>query len=305
MSNGFVMLNNDDVLLNPLIANLSCEGFRLWIEFQNIVSLLTHTFEGNQENEITIEILEFYCRRDVRDALQELIEVGLVTVCDDYLKIVTSAVKQSSRNVTDKRNETSQKIPKSQAQRAKEYRERKKLQEEQATQNVTGEHNKDRHETSQPNIYIEDINKDINVNKDEDKYNVEVTQAATETNNNDQKKTTSKKTSYPEEFEDFWNNFPKRTGGKGDKKAALKAWKIARESHDLEVIETGVARYINFCTVKNQNPDYIKKPQRFLEENQFLEGWEVSKTTKGVHHGLNQKDHTTPEYIGPATGWAE
>lgn len=101
-----------------------------------------------------------------------------------------------------------------------------------------------------------DIEEDIDKNKKENKDNT---------------------SSYSNEFEQFWNIYPKKV----DKKKAFKSFKTAIKNHSLETILNGTEKY----TLQTQKTDrqYIKNPATFLNNDSFIDGYEEG----GVQFGKN------------------
>lgn len=77
---------------------------------------------------------------------------------------------------------------------------------------------------------------------------------------------------YSNEFEQFWNIYPRKV----DKKKALAAFKKAMKRHPLEKILFGTEKYM----IQTQNTDkqYIKHPATFLNNDSFIDGYEEIET---------------------------
>ncbi len=97
----------------------------------------------------------------------------------------------------------------------------------------------------------EDIDIDIDIDKDKKK------------NNNP----------YSNEFEQFWNLYPRKV----DKKKAFKSFKTAIKNHSLDTILFGTEKYAQ--QVQYKDKQYIKHPTTFLNNDSFIDGFE-----EGVGH---------------------
>ena len=94
--------------------------------------------------------------------------------------------------------------------------------------------------------------------------------------------------SYSNEFEQFWNIYPKKV----DKKKALKSFKTAIKNHSLETILHGTEKY----SLQTQKTDrqFIKHPSTFLNNESFIDGYEEG----GSQFDKNNSRHpssTTPK----------
>ncbi|MFE3973161.1 MULTISPECIES: phage replisome organizer N-terminal domain-containing protein [unclassified Peribacillus] len=77
-----------------------------------------------------------------------------------------------------------------------------------------------------------------------------------------------KNTPYSNEFEQFWNIYPRKV----DKKKALKSFKTASKIHSLETILSGTQKYAQ--QVQNTEKQFIKHPTTFLNNDSFIDGFE-------------------------------
>lgn len=86
---------------------------------------------------------------------------------------------------------------------------------------------------------------------------------------------------YPDEFEEAWKIYPKRSGG-NSKSDAFKAWK-ARVSSGIAVedIFAGVERYAAYIEAEgNLNTKYVKQGSTFFGPGMhFTEDWEIQQTS--------------------------
>ena len=73
---------------------------------------------------------------------------------------------------------------------------------------------------------------------------------------------------YSNEFEQFWNIYPRKV----DKKKAFKSFKTAIKNHSLETILSGTEKYAK--QVQNTDKQYIKHPATFLNNDSFVDGYE-------------------------------
>lgn len=74
--------------------------------------------------------------------------------------------------------------------------------------------------------------------------------------------------SYSNEFEQFWNLYPRKV----DKKKAFKSFKTAMKSHPLDTILFGTEKYAQ--QVQHKDKQYIKHPATFLNNDSFIDGFE-------------------------------
>lgn len=85
------------------------------------------------------------------------------------------------------------------------------------------------------------------------------------TRNNTREKTRENTTAsaYPDEFEEFWRAYPKRTG----KKAALRRWREAVKVTDPALIAAKAAEYAR--SVVSTEKRYIKNPEGWLSAGRY------------------------------------
>ena len=74
--------------------------------------------------------------------------------------------------------------------------------------------------------------------------------------------------SYPDEFEEFWRAYPKRTG----KKAALRRWREAVKTTDPALIAAKAAEYAR--SVAGTEKRYIKNPEGWLSAGRYEDEFE-------------------------------
>lgn len=95
---------------------------------------------------------------------------------------------------------------------------------------------------------------------------------------------------YTEEFEEFWESYPRKI----EKKAAFKAWKARIKSNKVEDIITACRNYAKYCSVKAIEEQYIKHASSFLGPNEpfkdFVESAHIS-STKQVKGGSDTFSH--------------
>ncbi|KOP81984.1 hypothetical protein AMS60_05495 [Bacillus sp. FJAT-21945] len=84
---------------------------------------------------------------------------------------------------------------------------------------------------------------------------------------------------YSNEFEQFWNIYPRKV----DKKKAAKSFKTAIKNHPLEIILAGTEKYAK--QVEKTDKQYIKHPATFLNNDSFIDGFEegASRNEKPNH----------------------
>lgn len=80
---------------------------------------------------------------------------------------------------------------------------------------------------------------------------------------------------YSNEFEQFWNLYPKKL----DKKKALKSFTRALKGNSLETILEGTKRYADF--VSGKDPQYTKHASTFLNNDSFID--EYGKPNEPQH----------------------
>jgi predicted phage replisome organizer len=73
---------------------------------------------------------------------------------------------------------------------------------------------------------------------------------------------------YSNEFERFWNLYPRRV----DKKKAFKAFKSVIKQHSIESIVNGTEKYAQ--SVQKTEKQFIKHPATFLNNESFIDGFE-------------------------------
>lgn len=78
----------------------------------------------------------------------------------------------------------------------------------------------------------------------------------------------NKKDIYSNEFEQFWNLYPRRV----DKKKAYKSFKTALKNHPIESIVNGTKKYAQ--SVQKTEKQFIKHPSTFLNNESFIDGFE-------------------------------
>lgn len=78
-----------------------------------------------------------------------------------------------------------------------------------------------------------------------------------------------KNNTYSNEFEQFWNLYPRKV----DKKKALKSFKTAMKNYSLETILYGTEMYAK--QMKGKEKQFIKHPATFLNNDSFVDGFEV------------------------------
>lgn len=74
---------------------------------------------------------------------------------------------------------------------------------------------------------------------------------------------------YPEEFESFWAEYPRRH----DKTSAYKKWRVppTRYGEDPEVMRNGAIGYARFCQADERQQHHIKLPATWLNQRLWLE----------------------------------
>jgi predicted transcriptional regulator len=72
---------------------------------------------------------------------------------------------------------------------------------------------------------------------------------------------------YTEEFETWWNLYPKKT----EKKSAFKHFKKMQKKYGIESLNKGAKNYAIKVKQENREEKYIKKPNNFLNDELFLE----------------------------------
>lgn len=95
--------------------------------------------------------------------------------------------------------------------------------------------------------------------------------------NNQEPRTNKKNTSsvagattYPEEFETAWSEYPDRPGA--SKKKAFKAWSArVKEGITADQLLKGVRAYAAYVAVKKTEPDFIKQPATFFGPDQHFD----------------------------------
>lgn len=96
-----------------------------------------------------------------------------------------------------------------------------------------------------------------------------VTQDVTQSNATDIEEDIEKnKNIYSNEFEQFWNLYPRKV----DKKKAYKSFKTAIKNHSLETILFGTQKYAQ--QVSGKDKQYVKHPTTFLNNDSFIDGFE-------------------------------
>lgn len=101
--------------------------------------------------------------------------------------------------------------------------------------------------------------------------NVTVTRGNATEEELDIDKNKNKDNAYSNEFEQFWNEYPRKV----DKKKAHKSFKAVIKKHSIDSIVTGTKKYAR--QVQNTEKKYIKHPATFLNNESFLYGIEEDK----------------------------
>ncbi|MBP0726778.1 hypothetical protein J5Y03_16590 [Bacillus sp. RG28] len=86
-----------------------------------------------------------------------------------------------------------------------------------------------------------------------------------------------KKNSYSDQFEQFWNEYPRKI----EKKKAFKSFKIAIKNHSFETIMAGTKKYAK--EVHGKDKQYIKHPSTFLNNESFIDGFEIGGGSNGTY----------------------
>lgn len=92
---------------------------------------------------------------------------------------------------------------------------------------------------------------------------------------------------YPDDFEDLWREYPKRSGSAG-KAGALKAWQARqREGIPFDTMLSAVRRYRAWCQAEGLlGTKFVKLAQKFLGPgHEFDNPWEI--IPDGKKHGQN------------------
>lgn len=90
----------------------------------------------------------------------------------------------------------------------------------------------------------------------------------TEGNALEEEKNKNKKDIYSNEFERFWDLYPRRV----DKKKAYKSFKTSLKTHPLQKILEGTEKYAK--QVQKTEKQFIKHPTTFLNNESFIDGFE-------------------------------
>ena len=130
-------------------------------------------------------------------------------------------------------------------------------------------------EVKSRHIYIapSNNNEDTYPQKSVEGSNKNVTRGSNEivTENTTSFNTTNNTNAYSNEFERFWNVYPRKV----DKKKALKSFKTCLKNNDIETIIKGTEKYA--LQVKSTDKQYIKHPATFLNNESFIDGFEEAK----------------------------
>lgn len=78
-----------------------------------------------------------------------------------------------------------------------------------------------------------------------------------------------KNNTYSNEFEQFWNLYPRKV----DKKKALKSFRTAMKNYSLETILYGTEMYAK--QMQGKEKQFIKHPATFLNNESFVDGFEM------------------------------
>lgn len=93
---------------------------------------------------------------------------------------------------------------------------------------------------------------------------------------------------YPEEFEEVWHAYPKRSGA--NKKETYKAWNARIKSGTtLEEMADGARRYAAYCKANNTEEKYIKQPSTFFGPSEhFLSEWRIIRSPMSKQDSLRR-----------------
>lgn len=105
------------------------------------------------------------------------------------------------------------------------------------------------------------------------------------------------KSSYPEEFELAWREYPKRAGG-NSKVDAFKAWTARIKSGaTAQELTDGVRRYADYVTAAGKlNTEYVKQAKTFFGPGMhFSEPWAIQQApgTRDPNQ-ISEPDKTIP-----------
>lgn len=81
---------------------------------------------------------------------------------------------------------------------------------------------------------------------------------------------------YSNEFEQFWNVYPKKM----DKKKAYKSFKSCIKKHPINTILTGTKKYAQ--SVQKTEKKFIKHASTFLNNESYIDGFEESEEKKSL-----------------------
>jgi hypothetical protein len=94
--------------------------------------------------------------------------------------------------------------------------------------------------------------------------------------------------SYPPEFEQFWQQYPRQT----EKKRAFRAWKARiRDKVDTRDLIKAAQNYATHCCRRRTDQEYIKHPSTFLGPLEVYRDW-IDPLRKGGEDG----DDRRPDY---------
>ncbi|MCQ9384387.1 hypothetical protein [Brevibacterium moorei] len=95
------------------------------------------------------------------------------------------------------------------------------------------------------------------------------------------KRKSTPKGGYPEEFEAWWKVYPK----KADKRAALKAWRAARERTNPSTLMAAAAAYRDD---PNRRPQFTKNPATWLNADAWENEALPDRTPESTAHAQRQ-----------------
>lgn len=106
--------------------------------------------------------------------------------------------------------------------------------------------------------------------------------------------------SYPEAFEQVWEEYPARPGA--SKKDAFRAWDArVKSGTDPEIIRMGAIRYSVYCRAVGTDPQFIKQPTTFFGPGEhYLSDW--TPPARASPRGESEKDRSRRETYEAMTG---
>lgn len=104
---------------------------------------------------------------------------------------------------------------------------------------------------------------------------------------------------YPDGFENLWRNYPRQE----DKAAAYDAWRQkVRQGHDAELILQGAIAYNQQMTSEQRDPDKIKMPKTWLNNDGWLEYVDDKGHFVGYCGPQDERHKSLDELFGFDTG---